>query len=275
MRLLILVALLVSATALAGTATVSWNHPTTNTDGSPIATSGDGALVATRIRYGLCSGGVFSGSTDSVNVAFPINSVLIDELAPGLWCFEAYARNGFGNESGASNLASKTVPAANVAPVITNPGNQSTYAGAGVNLQLVATDANGDALTFSATGLPTGIVLSAASGLITGSPTTAGSYSVTVTVTDAVGATDSASFTWSVLTPPTPNPPTIVTVETVAYEWNGKNANKVVGTIALGVPCIGEPLRVDRAGSWYELPLDKVTLTRMPKSAIVVGRCAA
>jgi len=65
-----------------------------------------------------------------------------------------------------------------------------------------ATDANGDALTFSATGLPAGITLSAA-GLLSGSPTTAtGSpFTVTVTVSDGNGGQASGSFQFTVSNP--------------------------------------------------------------------------
>ena len=64
-------------------------------------------------------------------------------------------------------------------------------------LQIVATDGNGDALTFSATGLPAGLTISAA-GQITGTPTTAGANSVTVTANDGRGGTGSATFSWPI-----------------------------------------------------------------------------
>jgi subtilase family serine protease len=81
---------------------------------------------------------------------------------------------------------------------VTNPGNQSGPVGTAVSLQMHATDsATGQTLTFSATGLPTGLSISS-SGLISGTPTTAGAYSVTVTATDTTGAHGSASFTWTI-----------------------------------------------------------------------------
>ena len=64
-------------------------------------------------------------------------------------------------------------------------------------LQIVATDGNGDALTFSATGLPAGLTISA-SGQVTGTPTTAGANSVTVTANDGQGGTGSATFSWPI-----------------------------------------------------------------------------
>jgi serine protease len=83
---------------------------------------------------------------------------------------------------------------------VTNPGNQSGTVGTAVSLQIHATDsASGQTLTFSATGLPAGLSISS-SGLITGTPTTAGTSSVTVTATDTTGARGSASFTWTIST---------------------------------------------------------------------------
>jgi len=58
--------------------------------------------------------------------------------------------------------------------------------------------------SFSQTGLPGGLTISAASGVISGAPTAAGSSSVTVTVTDSAGATASTGFTINVSLPATP-----------------------------------------------------------------------
>ncbi len=81
---------------------------------------------------------------------------------------------------------------------VTSPGNQSTTAGTAVSLQISATDsASGQTLSYTASGLPAGLSISS-SGLISGTPTTTGSYSVTVTATDTTGASGSASFTWTI-----------------------------------------------------------------------------
>ncbi|MDI5965289.1 putative Ig domain-containing protein [Streptantibioticus silvisoli] len=83
---------------------------------------------------------------------------------------------------------------------VTNPGSKSTTVGTAVSTQISASDsASGQTLTYSATGLPTGLSISS-SGLITGTPTTAGTYNVTVTAKDTTNATGSASFTWTVST---------------------------------------------------------------------------
>jgi hypothetical protein len=81
---------------------------------------------------------------------------------------------------------------------VTNPGSQSGTVGTAVSLQVSASDsASGQTLSYSATGLPTGVSISS-SGLISGTPSAAGTYSVVVTATDTTGASGSASFTWTV-----------------------------------------------------------------------------
>jgi Putative Ig domain len=82
---------------------------------------------------------------------------------------------------------------------VTNPGNQTGTVGTAVSLQIQATDsASGQTLSYSASGLPGGLSINSSSGLISGTPTTAGSSTVTVTATDTTGASGSATFTWTI-----------------------------------------------------------------------------
>jgi len=82
---------------------------------------------------------------------------------------------------------------------VTNPGSQTSTVGTAASLQINASDsASGQTLTYSATGLPTGLSISSTTGLITGTPSASGSYSVTASAKDTTGATGSASFTWTI-----------------------------------------------------------------------------
>ena len=82
---------------------------------------------------------------------------------------------------------------------VTNPGSQTGTVGTAASLQVSASDsASGQTLSYAATGLPAGLSISSSTGLISGTPTTAGTSNVTVTATDTTGASGSASFTWTV-----------------------------------------------------------------------------
>jgi beta-glucosidase len=82
---------------------------------------------------------------------------------------------------------------------ITAPGPQEGLAGAAVTTAVSASDSTGgQAVAFTAAGLPAGTSISSGSGTITGTPTTAGTSTVTVTAKDGNGAFASTSFTWTV-----------------------------------------------------------------------------
>jgi hypothetical protein len=82
---------------------------------------------------------------------------------------------------------------------VTNPGSQTGSVGTAVSLPISASDsASGQTLSYSATGLPAGLSIGSASGLISGTPTAAGSTDVKVTATDTTGASGSASFTFAI-----------------------------------------------------------------------------
>ena len=82
---------------------------------------------------------------------------------------------------------------------ITTPAPAEGLAGTAVSVPVSASDStSGQTLSYSATGLPAGTSISATSGTITGTPTTAGTSTVTVKAQDATGAFAAASFTWTV-----------------------------------------------------------------------------
>ncbi|GGO89394.1 alkaline phosphatase family protein [Wenjunlia tyrosinilytica] len=80
---------------------------------------------------------------------------------------------------------------------VANPGNQSGRIGTAVSLRLSASGGTAP-YTWSASGLPTGLSIGTTNGLVSGTPTTNGTFTPSVTAKDASGATASTSFTWTV-----------------------------------------------------------------------------
>ena len=77
-----------------------------------------------------------------------------------------------------------------------NPGNQNGTVGTAASVQLSATGGT-PPYTWTASGLPTGLSISSG-GLISGTPSAAGTFNVTATARDNAGATGSTSFNWTI-----------------------------------------------------------------------------
>ena len=85
---------------------------------------------------------------------------------------------------------------------LSDPGTQDLEADRPVFLAMQGVDSGGQALTYSAKGLPAGLSIGRSSGRITGTLTsTTGSAAVTVTAKDSTGATGSVTFSMVVLPP--------------------------------------------------------------------------
>jgi hypothetical protein len=112
MRLIAILLLLVAPAAFAADATITWQHPTRNVDGSTIPTTGAGSVASTRLQYGSCSGTAFGTLLGELAVPGPATTAAVTALAAGTTvCFRAYSRNTYGEESGASNVVLRTIPA--------------------------------------------------------------------------------------------------------------------------------------------------------------------
>ncbi len=118
----------------------------------------------------------------------------VNVLTPGYWMLFAL------NANGVPSIAKVMQIFTNGAPTITNPGAKSTLLGAVANLAIVANDPNNDVLTFSASGLPVGLSINTANGMISGTPTVLGTSRVTVYANDG-NSTVSTSFDWLVTQP--------------------------------------------------------------------------
>jgi len=110
--------------------------------------------------------------------------------------YQILATEGY-QSSGSSNITVSSGGGSTNTVSVTNPGSQSGTVGTAVSKQISASDSGGASLTYSASGLPSGLSISSG-GAITGTPTTAGTYNVTVTAKDSTGASGSTTFTWTV-----------------------------------------------------------------------------
>jgi hypothetical protein len=120
--------------------------------------------------------------------------------SPGVvYGFFSLARDNTGNSETAKSSA-EVITKVNRVPVLINPDAQTSAEGALVSFQLSASEPDGDAVTYGATGLPAGLSIDAVSGLITGALdfNSAATYVVTASISDNYGGSASASFTWTV-----------------------------------------------------------------------------
>ena len=114
------------------------------------------------------------------------------------------------DSTGSSSTTSFTWTVNNVAgnTVVVSPISARTSAkGKSLSLASSATDNQSlQKLSWSATGLPTGLSINATTGTISGTPSAGGTFNVSVRATDLSSATGSTSFTWYVASVSVTNP---------------------------------------------------------------------
>ncbi len=89
-------------------------------------------------------------------------------------------------------------PLTNVAPVISTIESQSSIVGQFVSLNIIANDANGDPIHFTATDLPNGLSINSVTGVISGIPSKIGVYTASISVSDVKGQSNSLSLSWEI-----------------------------------------------------------------------------
>lgn len=111
----------------------------------------------------------------------------------------------FGTASEAYETVGNAWAAVNVGPRYVHhiaadaPSTRDAATGQPVSRRITATSTRPGPLSYSATALPDGLVIDPVSGVISGVPTRAGDFGVTVRITNSAAETLELPFTWTVL----------------------------------------------------------------------------
>ncbi|MBI5777889.1 MAG: putative Ig domain-containing protein [Planctomycetes bacterium] len=150
------------------------------------------------------------GAVTYTGVGLPAGSALVSATGVFSWT-PTYLQAGTystvkfrANDTGglyAEETISISVTDVNVAPVLASIGNKTANEGSALNFTVSATDAGGDALTYTATGLPSGAAVNPSSGAFSWTPAydQAGVYpDINFKATDAGGLYDEEAITVTV-----------------------------------------------------------------------------
>ncbi|MBB5039016.1 lectin-like domain-containing protein [Prosthecobacter dejongeii] len=115
----------------------------------------------------------------------------LNVMTPGYWMLFGIGADGAYSEAKIIQVD----PATTV--TITNPGSQFSAMNAATVLAVYGLAPGNGSLSFSASSLPPGLVIQSSTGIISGTPTSTGTYASRVTVSDGI-TTASADFTWTI-----------------------------------------------------------------------------
>ncbi|MEQ1731930.1 MAG: putative Ig domain-containing protein, partial [Vicinamibacterales bacterium] len=179
LALAFLLALLAPQAARADSLTLAWD---TNPESGVI-----GYYVYVGTAPGVYSAPIDVGNTTSYTLASAV---------PGTTYYMTVAAYAAGPVVG--QRAPEVSGATTSAPTLTNPGDRTSPKDVALTLSLLASTSTGTP-TFNASGLPIGLSLNASTGVIAGTPSAAGVYTVAVTASDASGKTAIPSFMWTIV----------------------------------------------------------------------------
>jgi putative Ig domain-containing protein len=121
----------------------------------------------------------------SKNLMFQHNSYYVPSLTAQLWYWGGVSRFWSEWQALGQDTSGSVQPSSEyAAPVITSTGSVTGTVGVTFSYQIIATNRP---TSFNATGLPTGLSVNTVTGLISGTPTTSGTSSVTLSATNAFG----------------------------------------------------------------------------------------
>ena len=190
------------------------------------------------------AGGSFSTQTAATIYTAPAAT---SDTAVTLTCTVTATGDGTNANDGTSDEATGTknitVNAADLMPTAPSVDDQAGFVGQVTSAITLPEGTGGDGtLTYALSGLPAGLSFSASNRQITGTPTTAGEYTVTYTVTDADSDSDDADFTYRIAGFDDSGLDVVVFVQVVIestsadyYVTGGTDGGETVGTVDLAV----------------------------------------
>ena len=168
------------------------------------AVATDSDLPAQSLTFSLV-GAPTGASIDPATGAFSWTPT--EDQGPGSYTFDVVVSDGIDTDTGSITV---TVNEVNLPPVLTNPGTETVGVGSAASIPMSATDPDipANALTFSASGLPSWASINPATGEITGTPGAGdvGATSVTVQVEDNGSPILSDSETFDIVVSESPPP---------------------------------------------------------------------
>jgi hypothetical protein len=164
------------------------------------------------------------GYSRSFDVGDDVSFSFTEAVAGQQYCFAVAA---YASASRLSPRSSQVCGYSNAPPVLTPIGNRSSSVGQPASLQLDGDDPEGQPLTYTAAGLPPGLSLQSSTGFISGTPTTSGTYNVTITVRDGV-LSSVGTFTWSIVAPDGSAPSITITSPTSATSYSTSSGSLTV-----------------------------------------------
>jgi hypothetical protein len=152
-----------------------------------------GSTVGYKVHVGVQSGNYTNHFDAGSSTTFAFTTA-----TAGQWyCFAVSAYTIPSNVEGPNS--NEVCGYSNAPPTLVNPGTRTSTVGQPTALQLQGADSGSQPLTYSATGLPPGLSVMSSTGYVSGTGTTAGTYSVTARASDGVLST-SQTFTWNMTT---------------------------------------------------------------------------
>lgn len=190
-------------------------------ENSVTLSGGDVTVNSTGTASASSVGVAGTGSTRTVTL-----SGITGDGTLGISVAAGTASDTAGNAAGAVG-PSTSFTVDNTAPSITSGGTASgAYRNGGFSYIITA---SGGAVTFGASGLPSGLSFDSGSGAISGTPTQSGTFNATITATDAVGNTDSDPLTVTI----SPAGLTVTGLSASNKTYDGGTGATVTGTPSL------------------------------------------